>query len=331
MSNKKLQLHITPSSTKVQHLTEALDKAISEGIYAPGTQLPSVNQISKEYNLSRDTVFKAFGELKKRGIVESTPAKGYHVANPNFRILLLLDMYSPFKDVLYNAFRNALPKNYKVDLVFHHYNARLFEQFVLDSMGRYSAFIIMNFSDEVLHEVLRRLDTNKLLLLDLGDFEKEGYNYIIQDFGSSVLTSLNEQKQLFTKYKRAVVYHPKDSEHPKITLKYFKKFCRENALECLVADTFSDQWMEPGTLVFSIRQKELIEVIKSARQKGLKIGSDIGVLAYNDTPVYEILENGISVISTDFVEMGSKAAQFAIRKEKVREVIPTRLIIRNSL
>jgi DNA-binding GntR family transcriptional regulator len=115
---KKLELIITPATTKVQHLTGALIKAIGDGLYPPGSQLPSVNQLSREYNLSRDTVFKAFRELKKKGIAESTPAKGYHVANPSYRVLLFLDTYSPFKDVLYNSFVNSLPKNYQVDLLF---------------------------------------------------------------------------------------------------------------------------------------------------------------------------------------------------------------------
>jgi DNA-binding transcriptional regulator YhcF (GntR family) len=203
MSSKKLTLTITPSNTKVQHLTDALVKAIGDGLYPPGSQLPSVNQLSKEFNLSRDTVFKAFRELKKKGIAESTPAKGYHVANPNYRILLFLDIYSPFKDVLYNSFITSLPKNYKVDLLFHYYNHRLFEQVMLDSIGRYNAYVIMNSSNEIFHEVLGKIDNNKLLLLDLGDFDKKGYSFVCQDFGPTVYQCLTNQKDLFTKYSGA--------------------------------------------------------------------------------------------------------------------------------
>ncbi|NJK97512.1 MAG: GntR family transcriptional regulator [Bacteroidales bacterium] len=331
MSIKKLTLHITPASTKVQHLTEALVKAISDGIYPAGSQLPSVNQLSKDHNLSRDTVFKAFRELKKRGVAESTPAKGYHVASANFRVFLFLDTYSPFKDVLYNSFIRALPKNYKVDLLFHFYNVRLFEQVILDSIGRYNAYVIMNFSNEVFHEVLKKIDPQKLLLLDLGDFEKEGYSYVCQDFGPSVYNCLMDQKELFTKYSRALLYFPKDSEHPRITIKYFKKFCKEIKLECHVVEKISEEDLQTGTMYFVIRQKELIEVVKSGREKKLKVGKDIGLLAYNDTPVYEILENGITVISTDFVEMGKKAAEYIVSHEKVFNRTQTRLIIRNSL
>ncbi len=331
MTNKKLTLHITPSSTKVQHLTEAIIKAISDGIYPAGSQLPSVNQLSKEHNLSRDTVFKAFNELKKRGIAESTPAKGYHVSNPSFRVFLFLDTYSPFKDMLYNSFVNSLPKNYKVDLLFHYYNERLFEQVILDSLGRYNAYVVMNFSNEVFHEILRKIDNNKLLLLDLGDFEKNGYSYVCQDFGPAVYQCLKDQNELFSKYSKAFLFFPKDSEHPRITIKYFKKFCKEINLECSVVEKLTEQNIEPGYVYFVIRQKELIELVKLCRLKNLKVGKDIGILAYNDTPVYEILENGITVISTDFGEMGKKAAKYVVSREKVSEWTKTRLIVRNSL
>lgn len=331
MSGKKLSLDITPSSTKVQHLTEALVKAISDGIYPAGSQLPSVNQLSKDYNLSRDTVFKAFRELKKRGIAESTPAKGYHVANPNFRVLLFLDIYSPFKDVLYNSFISSLPKNYKVDLLFHFYNDRLFDQVIFDSVGRYNAYVIMNSSNEIFHEGLKRIDPNKLLLLDLGDFDKKGYSYVCQDFGPAVYQCLVNQKNLFQKYSKAYLFFPKESEHPRITIKYFKKFCKEINLDCHVIEKLPEHKLEVGSMYFVINQKELIEIVKNCKKKNYKIGKDIGILAYNDTPVYEILENGITVISADFMEMGKKAAEYVVSREKMGQWVKTALIVRNSL
>ncbi len=331
MSGKKLSLTITPSSTKVQHLIDAMVKAIGDGIYPAGSQLPSVNQLSKDYNLSRDTVFKAFRELKKRGIAESTPAKGYHVANPNFRILLFLDIYSPFKDMLYNSFVSNLPSNYKVDLLFHFYNDWLFEQVIMDSVGRYNAYVVMNSSNEVFHEALKKIDANKLLLLDLGDFDKNGYSYVCQDFGPSVYQCLIEQKDLFKKYERAYFFFPKESEHPRITAKYFKKFCKEINLEYQIIEKLPEQKLKPGSMYFVINQKELIEIVKFCKVNKLRIGKDIGILAYNDTPVYEVLENGITAISTDFSEMGKKAAHYIVSREKMSEWIKTSLIVRNSL
>ena len=54
-------------------------------------------------------------------------------------------------------------------------------------------------------------------------------------------------------------------------------------------------------------------------------------MAYNDEPVFEILDNGISVISTDFDLMGAVAARFILTMERPQIYIPTRLILRGSL
>ncbi len=318
-------------STKVKHLVDALCDAISQGKYKSDQVLPSVNQLSRQYNLSRDTVFKAYRELKKRGIVDSTPAKGYFVAGLMNKVLLMLDIYSPYKDVLYNSFVSRLPKNFKVDLVFHFYNEHLFETVIADSIGRYNYYVIMNFSNEELHDSLRKIDPAKLLILDLGDFEKNDYAFICQDFGKSVYACLESNLNLIRKYKRFILFLPDESEHPKILIKYFRKFTRDQKIDYEVVISSGRLKLQQDMAYLIIQQKDLVNLVKQCRAEKLKIGEDIGLIAYNDTPMYEIIENGITVISTDFAVMGNKAADFVRTREKVREVIPARMIVRGSL
>jgi DNA-binding transcriptional regulator YhcF (GntR family) len=327
------ELHFSKSfsTTKLRHLVDALSTAISQGKYKPGHPLPSVNQLSKQYSLSRDTVFKAYRELKLHGIIDSTPAKSYHVMNVTNKILLMLDVYSPFKDVLYNAFVSNLTKNYKVDLVFHFYNEHLFETVINDGLGRYNHYVIMNFNNEFLHESIRRIDPGKLLLLDLGDFDKGNYPFVCQDFGKSVYECLVKNSSLLNKYKNLVLFLPDESEHPKILIRYVKKLARDLKLNTKVIKSLPKSGLTKGTAYIVIQQKDLVNMIKQCRIENLKIGSDVGLIAYNDTPMYEIIENGITVISTDFATMGLKASEFVKTRQDVREMIPTRMIVRGSL
>jgi len=327
----KLQIDTDYSATKVKHLTDALCDAISEGKYKTGQVLPSVNKLSKEYNLSRDTVFKAYRELKRRGIVDSTPAKGYHVAGVLNKVLLMLDIYSPFKDVLYNSFVSGLSKDFKVDLVFHFYNEHLFETVIADSIGRYNYYVIMNFNNEVLHDSLLKIDPARLLLLDLGDFDKKDFAYVCQDFGESVYNCLADNVDRIRKYKRFILFLPDKSEHPKILTPYFKKFAADFQIEADVVSLHSRFRLYRDTAYLIIQQSDLIEMVKHCRTGNFKIGKDIGLIAYNDTPMYEIIENGITVISTDFAAMGKKAAQFVKTRQKLFDVIPAKMIIRESL
>ncbi len=76
---------------------------------------------------------------------------------------------------------------------------------------------------------------------------------------------------------------------------------------------------------------DLIYVIEQSKAKNFTLGKDVGVLSYNDTVVKRVLCDGITVISTDFTELGRRAAQYVRNPVKTHEIIPTRLIIRNSL
>ena len=68
-------------TTKVKQLADLISQEISMGTYKSDSALPSINQLSRNYHVSRDTVFKAFIDLKDRGMIDSTPGKGYYVTN----------------------------------------------------------------------------------------------------------------------------------------------------------------------------------------------------------------------------------------------------------
>lgn len=160
-------------TTKVKQLADLISQDISMGRYKVDDALPSINQLSRDYKVSRDTVFKAFIDLKERGIIDSTPGKGYYVVNRQKSILLLLDEYSPFKDTLYNSIIKHLSSRYKVDLWFHQYNESLFNAILRESLGRYNKYVVMNFDNEKFSPNLYKIDSSKLLLLDFRQVRQE--------------------------------------------------------------------------------------------------------------------------------------------------------------
>ena len=70
-------------ATKVTQLADTLSQAISRKEFLEGDSLPSINQLSAHYGVSRDTVFKAFLDLRERGLIDSTPGKGYYCYSTN--------------------------------------------------------------------------------------------------------------------------------------------------------------------------------------------------------------------------------------------------------
>lgn len=326
-----MELVFTQQLSKVKQLADALSEEISIGEYAPGDPLPSINRLSSQYGVSRDTVFKAFNELKMRGVVDSAPTKGYYVSNAVHKILLLLDTYSPFKYQLHDAITRNLSINYKVDLHFHQRNVEHFNKLIRDSVGRYNLYLVMNYQNDVYSEILDMLDPSKVLLLDFGKFEKERFAYVCQGFDQTLYDCLAAGLPRFRSYKKIVFVFPENSEHPKSCIPFFKRFCEDYRFPYSIVSEVEPSMMEEGAAYLIVKHSHLIDFIKHARAFGWTLGKDVGVVAYNDEPVFEILDNGISVISTDFNLMGAMAARFIQTLERPQIYIPTRLILRGSL
>ncbi len=332
MPNVSFKISKSAGQTKLQQLVHSITEAISNGILKVGDSLPSVNQLSTESGFSRDTVFKAYNILKQRNVVESAPQKGYFVASESFKVFMLLDDFSAFKEQLYQSFRRNLPDSYSVDLLFHHYNSDVFRQLVENSLGRYSMYVVMNIDNKSLDPILQRIDANKLLLLDMGKPDNGKLNYLLQDFNRSVKSCLAEGINRLKKYKELIlVYSEKNTPHPVEIVAAVKNFCKKNQIQFKNRFVFNVSEIQKGQAYFVIRDTDLVKVIKTCRSKQFELGKDVGVLSYNDTPMKQIVGGGISVISTDFELMGRKAAEFVKNKQKIGEVLTTSLIIRESL
>jgi DNA-binding transcriptional regulator YhcF (GntR family) len=317
--------------SKIQQLVHSITEAIESGKLNEGDSLPSVNQLSSESGFSRDTVFKAYRILKKRNIIESAPAQGYYVTGDLFKVFMLLDDFSAFKEQLYNAFRQNLLETYSVDLWFHHYNPEVFHQLIQNSLGRYSLYVVMNIDNKGIDPILNKIDANKLLILDMGN-PGNNLNFLLQDFNDAVVNCLTQGLQAIQKYDEFIlIYSEKKTPHPIETVDAFHGFCKTNKIKYKVSDIFEKKQLKSGQLYLVIKDSELVEIIKAGLKKGFQLGKDFGVISYNDTPMKEIVEGGVTVISTDFRKMGELAAEFVKNKQKLQEILPTSLILRKSL
>ena len=319
------------SQTKLQQLIHAVSEAINLGILREGDFLPSINQLNKQSGISRDTIFKAYSILKQRSIIASTPTKGYFVASESYRVFVLLDDFSAFKEQFYQSFRANLPDSYSVDLLFHHYNSEVFNQLILNSLGRYSMYIVMNLDNKSLEDVIRKIDPKKLLILDMGHDIKNEISCLTQDFNQAVYDCLDSGLELIRKYQEFILVFPENTPHPHETIDAFKRFCKDYHLRHAVLNDIENREVQPGQAYLVIKDSDLVKIVKDCKKHNYRIGTDVGIISYNDTPMKEIVGSGITVISTDFLRMGKDCANFIVTKEKLNEIIPTRLIIRGSL
>jgi len=322
-----------PDSTtlKFQQLVDAVIDAINRNALHEGDVLPSVNQLIKESSMSRDTVFKAYAELKKRGIVEAIPNKGYFVASKQQRVFLFLDTFKAYKEVLYSSFKDSLPAEVVVDVNFHHYNINVFESIIQNSVGKYNTYIVMNFDHPEVSRIIKKIPADRLLVIDWKINAGPEHSRVYQDFGDSVYRCLEEGQHLLQKYSEIVCVYPEYTYHPYDSIQAVERFCGEKDLLFSVVKEVKKLDMTLGKAYLVFEDIDLGSLLKQVRSKKLQVGRDVGILSYNDTPMKEFVMGGITVISTDFVKMGEAAAGFVSGDEKLDQVIPTSLIIRESL
>ena len=316
---------------KYQQLIDSVNEAVSRNLLQVGDLLPSVNQMCKESSLSRDTVFKAYAELKNRGVIESVPNRGYFVAKAVTKVFLFLDTFKAYKEVLYGSFLDNLPESIAVDLHFHHYNIDDFEKIIKESLGKYTKYIIMNFNHDRVPEITSQIPVGKLLVIDWNVNAQEGISSIHQDFGQALYNSLSSGIELIRKYGKFIYLYPSFTYHPKISVTYFEKFCNDFKLKHQVLYDFKKFDLQKGELYLLVSDRTLARFLDQCEQKNLIPGQDVGVISYNETPMKKYVKEGITVISTDFEFMGKKIAEFVSTGEKTNLVIPTKLTVRKSI
>lgn len=331
MNSLNFPVNSSSNVLKFQQLVDAIINAISSNILNEGDMLPSVNQLMMQSQVSRDTVFKAYNELKKRGIVKSVPNRGYFIAERSSKVFLFLDTFKAYKEVVFASFRKHLPETIKVDLHFHHYNIELFESIIKESIGRYSKYIIMNFDHPRVAKIIKQIPEENLLIIDWKIYASPSHSYVAQDFGEPVYDCLKNNLSKIRKYKEFIFYYPEFTYHPKNAITYFDQFCTEFDIKHRIIYKPEDFVVKEGDLYFLVSDRTLSHFLDQCEENAFEPGNEVGVISYNETPMKKYVKNGISVISTDFKMMGKKAAEFVTGNEKMTVTIPTTLTLRSSL
>jgi DNA-binding transcriptional regulator YhcF (GntR family) len=316
---------------KYQQLVNSINNAIAKKLLNKGDLLPSVNSICNENKLSRDTVFKAYSILKDQRVIESVPNKGYYVAGETRKVLLVLDTFKAYKEVLYHSFVNNLPDNIITDVQFHHYNIENFKTIINNSVGKYYKYVVMNFDHKEVASVLTNISNEKLLLIDWNIHSKPKNNYVFQDFGKAFYESLKEAVNLFRKYEAIYFIYPNFTNHPIETVAFFKNFCREFEFKYRVITDPKEFNVEKNKAYIGVSDRMLGVFLEQCREKDLEPGKDVGFLSYNETPMKKFIYKGISVVTTDFKELGTKGAEFITKDEPMQYYVSTKLILRESL
>lgn len=341
IGKKILEAVSAPVSThrmKYLQLAEYINHLIDIEELKINDRLPSLNQLIEKLKISKETALKGLSYLSEKGIIEAEYRKGYYVKKKKqyqpYRICMILDKMNVLRDRVYDSFLKTIKDKADVDVYFHHHNFKVFEKLVDDNLSNYTHFVITTFLKGNTAEVINRIPPQKRIILDYEEKDLNGeYTCIYQDYKTDIQESLTELLPQLEKYSRLVLIAPLESFHAKEVIAGFEVFCKKNRKKHIIYNTVEETDCKNGDAYITFSRYDLddVSIIKLARQNHWKLGKDIGLISYNDTAVKEILENGITVISTDFNKMGEEAAKAILTKNTVTMRDPAKVILRNSL
>lgn len=327
-----------------KQLLSSFEEQLKSQQLGNGDFLPSMNVLSRELGISKETVKKAYSILREMNYIDSSHGKGFYVnvtKNVNSKVLVIFDKLSAYKLLTYQALKDTLGGTADINIILHDQDIDVFTQMVDTNLNNYDFFIISaNFKlekpiQDKLVQILKRIPNRKLLLLDKLVNQLPGnFGAVYQDFENDVYDALSEKSKLITKYEKVNVICSPNSLYYTLISKGIQKFCKEHQLKFACFTDFDAENIRSNEIYVVLNRQldeELFSILKMVKQKNYLLGADIGVISYNESPINEFILDGLTVLSTDFKEMGALAGEMIKSKllQKIRNKFE--LIVRKTL
>jgi DNA-binding transcriptional regulator YhcF (GntR family) len=327
------------ATPKYQQLANSIIKAIEDQKLQVDDVLPSINELSFQFEICRDTAEKGYKYLKNQGIIGSVPGKGYFIksvdVNRTTKIFLMFNKLSPHKKIIYDSLVSNLGESASVDFYIYNNDLGLFKKLLQNSKTDYNYYVILpHFVEgtETAHKIINTIDKEKLILLDKVIPGVTGnFGAVYENFKKDIYTALEQALEQLQKYHTLKLIFPENSYYPEEIVQGFISFCHEFTFGFKIVHDISEEPIKKGEVYINLMDNDLVVLIERIIESKLKIGKDVGVISYNETPLKKIILNGITTISTDFEAMGVETAKI-IRDQQLRHVeIPFSLTMRSSL
>ncbi len=326
-----------------KQLLRQFETKIKTGKLKPGEVVPSMNELSEELGISRETVKKVYSILRDRGYLEAHQGKGFYVKCPDdsqkLSILILFDKMSIYKQTILNTFLEVIGDNVDTTILLHNQNLDLYEYYLNLYLDQFDYYIVtphFALDGEVHRKMLKltsRIPNRKLIVLDhLPDGLKGNFGAVYQDFENDAYKGLETGLPKLKKSGMLNVITLSSSLYGTLVYKAIERFCNDHGIKI-------SHWEETPDI---IRKNETFLIIGSQHDAGLtdlsdridsfnlKVGKDVFLISYNEFPLNKVILGGLTTISADFSMMGRLAAQMISEKRMFKQVCDFGMIRRST-
>lgn len=320
-------------------LVQVVQNAVRENMLKNGDDMPSINELSAHYKVSRETIEKGYKDLKDKGILGSVRGKGFFVTqkqDEQLKILLLFDKLSSYKRIIYDSLIRSLGTNTCVDFYVYNSDPELFTQYLEDKKyENYSHYVIAPHfigNASTAKCMIESLPKKKLILLNNLVEEISGdYGAVYENYEKDIFNGLTKLKLQLQKYQTLTLVTPDSGVLPTGIATGFIGFCSKYQFNYQIVNDLRNISINSGNAYVVVQDEQLAILLEKLIPLRLIPGTDIGILSYNETPVKKMILNGLTTISTDFKAIGSTAAQMIMNRSTARVQNPFFLTLRSSV
>lgn len=248
---------------------------------------------------------------------------------------MIFNKLSAHKKIIYDSIISTLGEKAAIDFYIYNNDFSLFKKLLTERKGDYTHFVIIpHFLEggENAYELINQIKDSDIILLDkkipgiLGN-----YGAIYENFENDIFDALFQAIPKLEKYETIKIIFPSYTYFPKEILYGFINFCRKYAYNYSVVHDISNEPINMGEAYINLMEDDLVILLEKIQGTNLKIGKDIGIISYNETPMKRFILNGITTISTNFAQMGETTARMILNNELTIEEVPFTLTLRPSL
>ena len=337
------KINSTGSEAIYKQLVSQVERALHNGHLQPGEHIPSMNELAAQLNISRETVKKAYGHLVEKGMIIPKQGKGFYAAdlqaNGHPQVLVIIDKFSVYKQILLNSFTQTVGDKAEVTIVSHSQSLDLLEYYLnnyLDSFDYYVVtphFPLDEQSQTRARKLLSRIPNRKLVMLDhlLPDYPGN-YGAVYQDFENDVYSGLLQGLEGLRRTKKLRVITLPSSLYGQVIRKGIERFTREYRIpvEFLIS---APDGISPGDTFLVLNSQldaGLVSLAHKIQDAGLSVGKDVFIISYNEFEMNELILGGLTTISADFAQMGCLAARMILDRKSQIIHCPFKMFRRES-
>ncbi len=286
---------------KYQQFVNYILNGIHNGEIREGEKLPSIVNSSIEFDISRDTVGRAYKELYSRGIITSVYRKGYFVTqslskNKSKRVLLITGKHTTANQALFRKLAKELEQHsMEIDFAQNHNSLTKMKEILEKESGNYHFFLVepqLLSRSELYGLFKKKMLAKKVAFLQDDTEESKTANGLLLKPHENFSDSLSKLTHLLINYRELFLVLPEKEYFSSEIIKGFFNFCDQIGLKGQVLDELTT--INRNSAYFVIDEDSIFNFLEILRAKKYELKKDVGLVSLFEKDYLEYLRNGIT-------------------------------------